>query len=87
VATTINRIADCGFSDGFETGSLSDYWSTYLTNTGRVQVITTTAGFSPHGGSYQATLDSGTSDSFSQAALILTADLANKTDRAFPFSR
>jgi len=63
------------FLDGFESGTLSNYWSTYSTGNGRV--LLTTA-YSPKNGSYHVTMD--TSSSYALNELILTIDLAGQTD-------
>lgn len=68
--------AGCGFSDGFESGLLSEYWTSDITNEGRVSVSTTY----PRTGSYSVLLDDSTpGGQFSQAAIILTVDLTDST--------
>ncbi|MEK8018698.1 MAG: SdrD B-like domain-containing protein, partial [Candidatus Parabeggiatoa sp.] len=71
-------VAECGFSDGFETGALSDYWSTYITKNGRVQVNSKY----PKTNRYSVLLDdnSRSSSNYSHAAIILTANLAEQSN-------
>ena len=79
-STAITRIAQCGFSDGFESGALSDYWRTHTTNEGRVRVTSSLAGIAPHGGSYHAILDDSVAlSSVSESGIILTLDLTGQT--------
>ncbi|MCP4423202.1 MAG: DUF11 domain-containing protein [Chloroflexi bacterium] len=81
VDVTVRGRAACGFEDGFESGVLNlIYWTTHTTNDGRIRVLGETAGTAPHSGSYQAILDDSVGGgSFSEAAIILTADLTGQT--------
>ncbi len=61
------------FADGFESGTLGQYWSVYTDLEGRVRIE---ADY-PYEGTYSALLDTGISGGDdSTAALILTADLS-----------
>lgn len=80
---TINEVVDCGFSDGFEAGSLGSAWETAVTEEGRVQVLSAL----PNSGSYSVVLDDSVAGAAkSEAALILTADLTNQAEVALNFS-
>ena len=69
------------FSDGFETGTFSAYWTTNTTSTnGRIRVAAN--GF-PFEGTYHATLDRAASGEFSLNELVLTADLSGQTNVYF----
>ncbi len=72
VSTTIWEAVDCGFSDGFESGALSQYWRVETTEDGRVRVLDEL----PDTGTYSAVLDDSVSGgSFSEASLIFAANL------------
>ncbi len=81
VDVTVRGRAGCGFEDGFEGGFLNlVYWTTHTTNDGRIRILGETEETEPHSGSYQAILDDSVGGgSFSEAGIILTADLAGQT--------
>ena len=67
------------FSEDFESGVLSNYWSTYSDAQGRVLI---TSAYNPYRGSgYHVTLDDEQSDeTFSLNELILTVDLTGQSN-------
>jgi uncharacterized protein YkwD len=65
------------FFEDFETGSLSRFWQTNSTGAGRISV---TYSGSPHAGSYHLTMDSSRRGTYSLNELILTIDLAGRSD-------
>ncbi|GJM41883.1 MAG: hypothetical protein DHS20C20_21650 [Ardenticatenaceae bacterium] len=80
---TINEVVGCDFSDGFETGELSTAWETAVTADGRVQVLSDV----PNSGSYSAVLDDSIAGGeYSEAALILTADLTGQAEVLLNFN-
>ena len=79
----INEVVSCDFSDGFETGVLSAAWETAVTEEGRVRILTNV----PNHGSYSLVLDDSVAGAAkSEAALILTADLASQAEATLNFS-
>lgn len=79
----INEVVSCGFSDGFESGTLSSAWETAVTEEGRVQVLSDL----PKSGSYSVVLDDSVAGSaVSEAALILTADLTGQAEVDLSFA-
>ncbi len=64
------------FSDGFESGSLGQYWTTASSGAGRVLITTAN---SPHSGSYQMTMDSATNGTYSQNEAWLHLDLSGES--------
>ncbi|WP_420627819.1 S8 family serine peptidase [Candidatus Leptofilum sp.] len=79
----INEVVGCDFSDGFESGDLSAAWETAVTAEGRVQVSDGLAA----SGSYSAVLDDSIAGGdYSEAALILTADLTGQAEVALDFN-
>lgn len=80
---TITEVVGCGFSDGFESGTLGSAWETAVTAEGRVQVLNALA----HSGSYSAILDDSVNGAaVSDAAIILTADLTGQAEAVLDFS-
>ena len=67
------------FFEGFESGVLSNCWSTYSDTQGRIQIASS---YAPYGGSsYHVTLDDTQSDeTFSLNELILTVDLSGQSN-------
>ncbi|MCP4418612.1 MAG: S8 family serine peptidase [Chloroflexi bacterium] len=79
----INEVVGCGFSDGFESGALGSAWETAVTAEGRVQVLTAL----PNNGSHSVVLDDSVAGAaYSEAALILTADLTEQEEVELSFS-
>ncbi|WP_420644206.1 S8 family serine peptidase [Candidatus Leptofilum sp.] len=79
----INEVVGCDFSDGFESGNLSAAWETAVTAEGRVQVSDGLAA----SGSYSAVLDDSIAGGdYSEAALILTADLTGQAEVMLDFN-
>jgi len=76
-------VATVPFFDGFETGDLQDYWSTYSSSSaGRIRV---TGSYGPHTGSYHVTLDRYPSGASTLNELVLTIDLAGLTGVSLDF--
>ncbi|MBK7897638.1 MAG: S8 family serine peptidase [Candidatus Promineifilaceae bacterium] len=79
----ITEVVGCDFNEGFESGTLSTAWETAVTAEGRVQVLPDL----PHSGSYSAILDDSIAGgAFSEAGLILTADLTGQAEVTLDFS-
>ncbi len=79
----INEVVTCGFSDGFETGTLGSAWETAVTEEGRVRVLADI----PYSGSYSVVLDDSVAGvAQSEAALILTADLTGQAEVTLNFA-
>ncbi|MCB0208870.1 MAG: matrixin family metalloprotease [Anaerolineae bacterium] len=78
--------ATCGFSDNFDASStLGAYWTTYTTNNGRIRVANN-SNFT-HSGSRSIWLDTDVNLGAinSHAAIVLNADLTNRTGVVFDF--
>ncbi|MCB0170732.1 MAG: matrixin family metalloprotease [Anaerolineae bacterium] len=77
--------ATCGFSDDFEAVELGRYWTTYTTNNGRIRVAENT-NFT-HSGRRSIWLDTDIDQGAinSHAAIILHADLTERTGVKFDF--
>ena len=74
--------ANFPFYDGFESGSLSESWSIYTTNDGRVDV---SASY-PYTGTYSLHLDDSVNDyTYSYAGAILTIDLTAQSQVELDF--
>jgi PKD repeat protein len=75
--------ADLPYSTGFESGSLDQYWTTNVTNEGRVQITTANT---PHSGSYHMTMDDAVNGgNYSQCEAWLHLDLAGASDVELDF--
>jgi len=61
------------FSDGFESGSLENYWTTNSTGAGRIQVTTVNG---PAAGIYHLTMDTSTNGFYSLNEAVLNLDLS-----------
>lgn len=61
------------FSDGFESGSLENYWTTHSTGAGRIQVTTVNG---PAAGIYHLTMDTSTNGFYSLNEAVLNLDLS-----------
>lgn len=70
------------FTETFESGSLSNFWSTYSTGAGR---ILQTSDDSPYAGSYHLTMDSSTNAVYGLNELILNINLAGQTNVTLSF--
>ena len=81
--TTISAIADCNFSDGFESGSLSAYWMMEATEDGRITITNEL----PHSGTYALLLDDAVSGgAYSEASAILNVDLTGQAEVELSFN-
>ena len=77
-----SAIASFPFYDGFESGSLGDDWTIYVTNQGQVQVSSD----HPYAGIYSLLLDDSVYDNtYSFAAAILSIDLSGQTEVELDF--
>lgn len=66
------------FNEGFETGSLANYWAITGTNDFRTRLIDQTSGYAPHAGTYHMAMDNGLdSGTMSRNEATLCVDLQN----------
>lgn len=70
------------FSEDFESGSLGAHWKTNSTGSGRIQV---TSSNNPYGGDYHLTMDSSLDGDYSLNELILSVNLAGKSEMVLSF--
>lgn len=70
------------YTTGFEATALDQYWTTAVTNNGRVRLLTTNT---PHAGTRHLVLDDGTSGGYSQTEARLRLNLAGQTQVNFSF--
>jgi hypothetical protein len=77
VSLTVAAAAPMPFAEGFESGTLSNYWAATGTADYRIQV---TSARNPDSGTYHVTMDDSTAAGFSRNELTLTVNLANYTN-------
>ena len=82
VSDPSNLYASLPFSEGFESGSLSQYWTTSSPAPGRILVTTANT---PHSGTRHLTMDVGTNGTYVQNEALLHLNLtgAGQTDLSF----